>query len=119
MLRDGLPILYLERGGHSLLTFPLPDAGVDQGEPPAGGGDELTAQEAALADAAAAVTDAVRRGRVPELTITRINGMAALEAQSEHPVVVRALVQAGFTTTPRGFRARRGTPRPSARPPAG
>ena len=118
VLRDGLPILYLERGGHSLLTFPVPDAGVERGEPSTGAGDEATAQEVALADAAAALVDAVRRGRVPELTITRINGMSALQAESEHMGVVRALAEAGFTTTPRGFRARRAAPRPSARPPA-
>jgi ATP-dependent Lhr-like helicase len=94
VLRAGRPILYVERGGRSLLTFP---SGIE-GDPDSG--DRLAA-------AAARLRASVQTGHVPPLLITRINGLPALESHEQGERIGRTLVDAGFTLTPRGFRARR------------
>ena len=96
VLLRGAPVVYVERGGRSMLTFAptySPPAGAD------GAGD-------ALLDGLMALREAIRLGRVPDLIISRINGVPALEPHPEIEPVTGALEQAGFTLTPRGFRAR-------------
>jgi ATP-dependent Lhr-like helicase len=94
VLRSGRPVLYVERGGRSLLTFP----------------DESTDREGESEDrlraAANCLRTAVSAGQVPALLITRINGMPALEAREDAAAIGQALVDAGFSLTPRGYRAR-------------
>jgi ATP-dependent Lhr-like helicase len=84
VLVDGELVLYVERGGRSLLTY---------GEDP-----DL------LAAAAAALADAVRRGTLGRITVEKADGGQLLG--SGHPVV-GALEAAGFHLTPRGLRMRR------------
>ncbi|WP_374985529.1 ATP-dependent helicase [Streptomyces fradiae] len=83
VLVDGELTLYMERGGKSLLSWPLdPDA------PP------LRAAADALAAAASA-------GALGTVTVERVNGAAALTSP-----LSRALEAAGFHATPRGLRLR-------------
>jgi ATP-dependent Lhr-like helicase len=94
VLRGGEPVLYVERGGRTLLTFP------------AGPGREEEDPQTRLVEAAAALEASVQRGRTGALVVTRINGVPALDLHPGVAAVARALVAAGFTPTPRGFRAR-------------
>ncbi len=82
VLVDGELILYLERGGKTLLAWPAPE------DP------RLTAATAALAGAS-------RAGTLPALTVERINAAAALTSP-----LGPALEAAGFHATPRGLRLR-------------
>jgi ATP-dependent Lhr-like helicase len=84
VLVDGVLVLYVERGGRTLLTYT---------EDPDG-----------LALAATALADAVRRGHLGRITVEKADGGRLLG--SEHPVV-GALEAAGFHLTPRGLRFRR------------
>ena len=81
VLHEGLPAVYLERGVHTMVTFPGAD----------------------LAAALGALADAVHDGRLATITIERINRSAALENRPLRPI----LEEAGFAMTPRGFRLRR------------
>ncbi|HEX6888848.1 MAG TPA: hypothetical protein VF143_12140, partial [Candidatus Nanopelagicales bacterium] len=94
VLHGGRLVLYVERGGRSMLTFPVAEAGRD-----------ATSDEV-LTTAASALHAAVRAGVVGQLVVTRINGVPALEPQGQHEPVRDALVSAGFSQTPRGYRAR-------------
>ena len=85
MLVDGALVLYLERGGRTVLSF-TPDAAV------------LTA-------AADGLASTVRTRRAGRLTIVRIDGVEVL-AGALHGTLGQALVGAGFATTPRGLRLR-------------
>ncbi|MFK5584415.1 Lhr family ATP-dependent helicase [Serinicoccus sp. LYQ131] len=89
VLVDGVPALYLERGGRSALTFATG---------PQTSGDDL------WPDVAGALATAVRQGALRGLTITKIDGAGALG--SEHPLAA-ALTAAGFHTSPSGLRLRR------------
>ena len=89
-LVNGHPILYLERGARTLITF---DA--------SSGASPVT--EDALGLALTAVADAVQERRLEELTIERCNGEPVL---GDHTWRER-LEQVGFSMTPRGFRLRR------------
>ncbi|MFD3471722.1 ATP-dependent helicase [Streptomyces sp. NPDC058682] len=82
VLVDGELVLYLERGGKTLLAWPAPE------DP------RLTAATAALAGAS-------RAGTLPALTVERINAAAALTSP-----LGPALEAAGFHATPRGLRLR-------------
>ena len=84
VLVDGELVLYVERGGKTLLTH-AEDPGL-------------------LRSAAAALADAVRRGSLGRLTVEKADGGQLLG--SGHPVVA-ALEEAGFHLTPRGLRIRR------------
>ena len=84
VLVDGDLVLYVERGGKTLLTY--------SDDP-----DLLRA-------AAAALADAVRRGSLGRITVEKADGGQVLG--SGHPVVA-ALEGAGFHLTPRGLRMRR------------
>ncbi|MEU9038726.1 ATP-dependent helicase [Streptomyces sp. NPDC048352] len=82
VLVDGELVLYLERGGKTLLAWPEP------GDP------RLTAATEALAASS-------RAGSLPALTVERINAAAALTSP-----LGPALEAAGFHATPRGLRMR-------------
>jgi len=81
---DGELVLYVERGGRTVLTW------VE--DPPT------------LELAARAVADAVQRGALGRLTVEKADGASVLG--SEHPLSA-ALSAAGFHLTPRGLRLRR------------
>lgn len=83
VLSDGRLVLFVERGGRTVLTF--------------------TRDEAALTAAVGALTDLVAQGRLRELTVTTIDGERALGSQ--HPLV-EALTTGGFHITPKGIRLR-------------
>ena len=83
VLTDGELALYVERGGKTLLAWPV---------------DEIRVQ--AAADALAL---AVREGALGRLTVERTNGEPALTSP-----LGRALETAGFHATPRGLRLRDG-----------
>ncbi|KGN42093.1 ATP-dependent helicase [Knoellia aerolata] len=84
VLVDGELVLYVERGGKTLLSWT--DDGVS------------------LQAAADALALAVREGALGRLTVEKADGGALLG--SGHPLV-DALAQAGFHATPRGLRLRR------------
>ena len=84
VLVDGDLVLYVERGGKTLLTY-SDDPGL-------------------LRAAATALADAVRRGSLGRITVEKADGGQVLG--SGHPVVA-ALEEAGFHLTPRGLRMRR------------
>ena len=84
VLVDGELVLYVERGGKSLLTW--------------------TESVDALQRAADALALAVREGALGRLTVERTDGSQVLG--SGHPVA-DALAKAGFHATPRGLRLRR------------
>ena len=84
VLVDGELVLYVERGGKSLLTW--------------------TESTDALQRAADALALAVREGALGRLTVERTDGSQVLG--SGHPVAERPS-RAGFRTTPRGLRLRR------------
>jgi ATP-dependent Lhr-like helicase len=79
---DGEAVLYVERGGRSLISF--------------------TQANAALALAADALALAVREGALGALTVERADGAGTLAGGA----VAQALQRAGFTPTPRGLRLR-------------
>lgn len=80
---DGRLVLYVERGGRTLLTW---------GEDPE-----------VLRAAATGLADAVRRGALGRLTVQKADGAPVLG--STDPLAT-ALTAAGFTMTPRGLRLR-------------
>jgi ATP-dependent Lhr-like helicase len=81
VLVDGAPVLYVERGGRSLLSF--------------------TESAAPLAVAARALAELVRAGRLATLTVRRADGESALTSD-----LASVLTDAGFRTTPAGLRLR-------------
>jgi ATP-dependent Lhr-like helicase len=84
VLVDGELVLYVERGGKTLLSW--------------------TDDPALLQSGADALALAVREGALGRLTVEKADGGALLG--SEHPLV-QALANAGFHATPRGLRLRR------------
>ncbi len=82
VLDDGQPVIYLERGVHTLVTF--------------------SDQPAPVVAALRLVGEWVDRGRFDKITLTRINGESVFEAHQWSD----AFEQAGFTLTPQGFRRR-------------
>ncbi|MBB2925076.1 ATP-dependent helicase [Cellulomonas cellasea] len=86
VLVDGALVLYVERGGRTVLTF---------------------TQDPALLDTAAGrLADAVRTGNLGRMTLHRADGAALLEAEALRSPLGRALAAAGFAPTPRGLRLR-------------
>lgn len=81
VLVDGLPALYVERGGKSLLSF--------------------TDDDAALRAAAQALSRAVREGWLGQLAVQRADGEQALTSG-----LAEVLRDAGFRATPKGLRLR-------------
>jgi ATP-dependent Lhr-like helicase len=88
-LTNGRLVLYVERGGKTLLTFPPPD-GASWADAP----DELQSAVDALALA-------VREGALGRLTVERADGESINDSPLAH-----ALESAGFHPTPRGLRLR-------------
>lgn len=84
VLAEGELLLYVERGGRTLLSW--------------------TDEPAKLAAAATALAEAVHRGALGKLTVGRIDGEQVLG--SSHPLA-DALAAAGFVLTPSGLRLRR------------
>lgn len=85
VLVDGALVLYVERGGRTLLSF--------------------TDDPAALGPAARELAAGARAGALGRLTVQRADGETALLRGSP---LVTALADAGFIATPRGLRLRRG-----------
>jgi len=81
VLVDGAPVLYVERGGRSLLSF--------------------TEHEDTLRAAAEALSTAVRDGWLGQLQVQRADGEQALTSQ-----LADVLREAGFRATPKGLRLR-------------
>ncbi|MCP2252214.1 ATP-dependent helicase Lhr and Lhr-like helicase [Prauserella aidingensis] len=81
VLVDGVPALYVERGGRSLLSF------TEHTEP--------------LRQAAEALSTAVREGWLGKLQVQRADGEQALTSQ-----LADVLREAGFRATPKGLRLR-------------
>ncbi|WP_216217533.1 ATP-dependent helicase [Amycolatopsis aidingensis] len=81
VLVDGVPTLYVERGGRSLLSF--------------------TEDDAALRAAAQALSTAVREGWLGQLAVQRADGEQALTSG-----LADILREAGFRATPKGLRLR-------------
>lgn len=83
VLVDGALVLYVERGGRTLLTW--------------------TEDPDLLAPAAEALSTTVRRGSLGQLTVEKADGTALLGSGSP---LRDALAAAGFIATPRGLRIR-------------
>lgn len=81
VLVSGEAVLYVERGGKSLLSF--------------------TEDEARLRSAAHALAGAVHRGWLGQLAVRRTDGAGALGSQ-----LAEILTEAGFRRTPQGLRLR-------------
>jgi ATP-dependent Lhr-like helicase len=81
VLVDGALVLYVERGGKTLLVF--------------------TEDEAVLAAAARALVDVVKRGAVDKLVMEKVNGHGILDTPA-----ASALTAAGAYSTPKGLRIR-------------
>jgi ATP-dependent Lhr-like helicase len=86
VLVDGALVLYLERGGRTVLTF--------------------TDDETALRLGTARLADAVRDGHLGRVTLVRGDGEELLSGGVESTALGRALTLAGFAPTPRGMRLR-------------
>lgn len=84
VLVDGALVLYVERGGRTLLTW--------------------SEDGATLGVAASALADAVRRGALGQLTLEKVDGEPLL-GQGDS-ALRDALDRAGFVATPRGLRIR-------------
>jgi ATP-dependent Lhr-like helicase len=82
VLADGDLVLYVERGGKTLLSW--------------------TDDPDLLGPAVAALAAAVRGGALGRLTVERADGAAVYDSP-----LARALEEAGFRPTPRGLRLRR------------
>jgi len=81
LLRDGEPLVYLERGGRSVLRL-------------------VELSDADLAAAMAALTEAVAAGRLPKLGIEKLDGEPVIGSGHEE-----ALLSAGFSRGPRKLTA--------------
>jgi ATP-dependent helicase Lhr and Lhr-like helicase len=81
VLADGYLVLYVERGGRTLLSW--------------------TSDPEVLGPAAAALADAVHGGALGRLTVQRADGAAVHDSP-----LAQALESAGFRPTPRGLRLR-------------
>ncbi|MCB0897077.1 MAG: hypothetical protein KDB43_17185, partial [Nocardioidaceae bacterium] len=84
VLVDGVLMMYVERGGRTLLTW---SEEVDR-----------------LTPAAAALADAARRGSLGRMTVEKADGEQLLGAGSTP--LREALQAAGFVATPKGLRLR-------------
>jgi ATP-dependent Lhr-like helicase len=86
VLVDGELVLYVERGGRTLLTFP---------------GDGAPEADDRLTIAVDALALAVRDGSLGRMTVQRADGEQVLGTS-----LGAALEAAGFSATPRGLRLR-------------
>ncbi|MCL2316689.1 MAG: DEAD/DEAH box helicase [Actinomycetia bacterium] len=86
VLENGSPVLYVERGAHTVVTFGRPSA-------------------TRLTTALNLIGTAIDEGRLDEITVRRINDGPALDARD----LVSSLVAAGYRMVPQGFRRRPST----------
>jgi ATP-dependent Lhr-like helicase len=88
VLVDGALVWYLERGGRSLLNF--------------------SADSEAQRAAAGTLAELVSSGRIGGLLVEKLDGIPVLEAgvHADRKATAEALVDAGFSRTPRGLRLR-------------
>jgi ATP-dependent Lhr-like helicase len=86
VLVDGALVLYVERGGRTVLSFTVDD--------------EL------LVSAAARLAQVIRAGRLGRVVLSRADGAELLASDALHGALGRALAAAGFAPTPRGLRLR-------------
>jgi ATP-dependent Lhr-like helicase len=94
VLVDGALVLYVERGGHTALSFgPGPDEGPG---------------EAALRAAGDAIVRAVEERHLAALKLTKLDGLDALAAHAALQPLAEALIGVGFAVTPGGLRLRGG-----------
>jgi len=77
---DDGPVVYLERGAHTLVTF--------------------GAGAAAIAAGLRVIGEAIDQGRLEAVTVTRVDGRAVLAERAWHAT----LADGGFTMVPQGFR---------------
>jgi ATP-dependent Lhr-like helicase len=82
----GQLVLYVERGGHTAMSF---------GDP------------RHLSRAAETLAASVHGAKIDSLKITRVDGVDALAAHADLHPLAEALLTAGFTLTPSGLRLRR------------
>ena len=94
MLVDGELVVYVERGGKTLLSFG--PAAAAEAEPAAG-----AAASGSLRAAVDALALAVRDGWLGRLDVERADGASVLTSP-----LGSALEEAGFRATPRGLRLR-------------
>lgn len=95
VLVDGRPVLYVERGGKTMLAFSSDPRDLELAGP--------------------SVASAVRLGAVDRLVVEKVNGVSILEGgvagddgrRAPVSVLRDSLVAAGFYTTPRGIRMRK------------
>ncbi len=85
LMRDGEPLIYVERGGRGILRLG-PEAGPMEG--------------AALAEAMTALAEAVAEGKLPKLGIEKVDGEPVIGSGHEE-----ALLAAGFSRGPRKLTA--------------
>jgi ATP-dependent Lhr-like helicase len=90
VLVGGALVLYVERGGRTLLSF--------------------TQDAAALRAAARLLSGTAESGRLGRLLVQRVDGADVLDRTTLDTPVARALAEAGFGTTPRGLRLRTTSP---------
>ncbi|WP_425471185.1 Lhr family helicase [Xylanimonas allomyrinae] len=88
VLVDGDVVLFVERGGRTVLTFGSSEPGAVR----------------RLATAGRVLADAARTGRLGRVLVQRVDGVAALTAARERTLGAGALLDAGFAVTPRGLR---------------
>ena len=86
VLVDGVLAVYVERGGHTLLTF--------------------TDDPDTLGPAIGELATAARRGALGRLTVERADGDSILAVGARPTALRQALEAAGFVATPRGLRIR-------------
>ncbi|HEY0517258.1 MAG TPA: DEAD/DEAH box helicase [Solirubrobacteraceae bacterium] len=84
VLVEEQPVLYLERGGRGLITLAEPAR------------HELAGGEDTIAIALRGLADAVRGGRVPKVSLERIDGAPAISS-----ALAAALIELGFHSGPR------------------
>ncbi|MEU2199363.1 DEAD/DEAH box helicase [Isoptericola sp. NPDC019482] len=88
VLVDGELVLFVERGGRTVLSFVRGDAGDDP----------------RLAAAARLLVTETRADRLGRVTVQRVDGVPALTAARDRIPAAAALLDAGFGVTPRGLR---------------
>ncbi|MFE7408394.1 DEAD/DEAH box helicase [Isoptericola sp. NPDC057559] len=88
VLVDGELVLFVERGGRTVLSFGRGDAG----------------DGARLAAAARLLAAETRAGRLGRVTVQRVDGVPALAAARDRTPAAAALLDSGFGVTPRGLR---------------
>jgi len=88
VLVDGELVLFVERGGRTVLSFGRGDAG----------------DGPRLAAAARLLVSETRADRLGRVTVQRVDGVPALTAARDRTPAAAALLDAGFGVTPRGLR---------------